>query len=83
MNAEQRALLKRHGYPHVLSHWRFHMTLTDSLPPDDVLRDHLQQAAAQHFDAALSQPLECDALSLFTEPAPGQPFRLLHRYPLA
>lgn len=83
MNPEQGALLQRYGYPHVLGHWRFHMTLSDSLPQDAPLRDELRQAAQQHFAAALGQPLECDALSLFIEPAPGQPFRLLHRYPLA
>ncbi len=83
MSAEQRALLQRHGYPHVLGQWRFHMTLSNSLPPDASLRDELQQAAQQHFAAALREPLECDALRVFVEPAPGLPFRLLHRYPLA
>jgi Protein of unknown function (DUF1045) len=83
MNDEQLSLLQRHGYPHVLGHWRFHMTLTDSLPPDAALRDELQQAAQHHFAAALRQPLECDALSVFVEPATGQPFRLLQRCPLA
>ena len=83
MSAEQRALLQRHGYPHVLGHWRFHMTLSNSLPPDAALRDAMHQAASQHFGAALGQPLACDALSLLVEPAPGQPFRLLHREPLA
>lgn len=83
MSAEQRALWRRHGYPHVLGHWRFHMTLTDSLPPDASLRDELLQAAQHHFAAALRPPLAFDALSVFVEPAPGQPFRLLHRYPLA
>lgn len=83
LTAAQRVLLQRHGYPHVLGQWRFHMTLSDSLPPDAALRDTLHHAASQHFAAALSQPLACDALSLFIEPAPGQPFRLLHRYRLA
>ena len=44
LSAEQRALLQRHGYPHVLGHWRFHMTLSNSLPPDASVRDELQQA---------------------------------------
>ena len=80
---DQRDLLRRHGYPHVLNRWRFHMTLTDSLPAEPGLCDTLHQAASSHFAAALAQPLACDALSLFIEPAPGQPFRLLQRYPLA
>jgi hypothetical protein len=83
LDATQRELLQRHGYPHVLDRWRFHMTLSDSLPADAALRDAMHQAASQHFASALRQPLECIALSLFVEPAPGQPFRLLHRDPLA
>jgi hypothetical protein len=81
--ASQRELVQRYGYPHVLAHWRFHMTLSDVLPPDAPLRGALHSAATQHFAAALGQPLTCDALSLFAEPVPGQPFRLLQRYPLA
>jgi len=83
LSAEQVALLHRYGYPHVLAHWRFHMTLSNSLPADAALRDAMRQAAARHFAAALALPLTCDALSLFVEPAPGQPLRLLQRCPLA
>jgi hypothetical protein len=79
----QRGLLMRYGYPHVLSHWRFHMTLTDTLPDDLALRNSLHGAAARHFAEALAQPLACDALSLFVEPGPGQPLRLLQRWALA
>jgi putative phosphonate metabolism protein len=75
---EERALLQRYGYPHVLAHWRFHMTLSDS-GADTALH----APATAHFAAALAQPLACDALSLFVEPAPGQPFRLAHRFALA
>jgi hypothetical protein len=76
LSAGERDALQRYGYPYVLDHWRFHMTLTDR-------HAHaLQPAAATHFKAALSQPLGCDALSLFVEPAPGQPFRLVHRFAL-
>jgi hypothetical protein len=83
LNEAQLALLKQYGYPHVLSQWRFHMTLTDALPTDAGLRQTVQQAATQHFSGALGLPLQCDALSLFVEPASGQPFRLLQRYALA
>ncbi|MGY4827069.1 DUF1045 domain-containing protein [Sphaerotilaceae bacterium SBD11-9] len=83
LDATQREMLQRYGYPHVLGQWRFHMTLSNALPADDAWRAAMQQAATRHFAAALSQPLACDALSLFVEPAPGQPFRLLQRYPLA
>jgi Protein of unknown function (DUF1045) len=79
----QRELLQRYGYAHVLGHWRFHLTLSDALPADDALRQAVQLEAEQHFAAALAQPLECDAISLFVEHAPGRPFRLLQRYPLS
>jgi len=82
LGAAQRELLARYGYPHVLDHWRFHMTLSDTLPNDAELRGDLQCGAEAHFAAALAQPLRCDALCLFTEAAPGQPFRLVRRYPL-
>lgn len=83
LDAIQRELLQRHGYPHVLSRWRFHMTLTDSLPADAGLREALYRAAAAHFATALGEPLACDALCLFIEPAPGEPLRLLQRFALA
>lgn len=82
LNAAQRELLARYGYPHVLAHWRFHMTLSDSLPPDAELRHDLQCVAEAHFASALAQPLRGDAICLFVEPAPGAPLRLLRRFPL-
>lgn len=76
----QRELLHRYGYPHVMDHWRFHMTLTDALPADADLRATLQHQAAQHFAPALAQPLVCESVCLFVEPAPGEPFRLAQRF---
>ena len=82
LDDEQRALLQRHGYPHVLGRWRFHMTLTDALPADETLWATLQHEAARHFEAALAEPLVCDAICLFVEPAPGAPFCLAQRFAL-
>lgn len=83
LDDEQRDLLQRYGYPHVMGRWRFHMTLTDALPHDMGLRAALQRDTERHFHAALAQPLVCDALCLFVEPAPGEPFRLARRFALA
>jgi hypothetical protein len=82
LTPEQRDMLARYGYQHVLALWRFHMTLSDSLA-DASAREGLQRAAQSHFAEALAQPLTCDALSLFAEPGDGRPFTLLQRYPLA
>ena len=83
LDDEQHDLLQRYGYPHVLARWRFHMTLTDSLPHDMCLRAALQRETERHFARALAQPLLCDAVCLYVEPAPGRPFRLVRRFPLA
>jgi hypothetical protein len=83
LDDEQQGLLQRYGYPHVLARWRFHMTLTDSLPHDMGLRAAMQREAERHFSSALAAPLVCDAICLFVEPAPGQPFRLVQRFALA
>jgi putative phosphonate metabolism protein len=73
----QRANVARWGYPHVFDRWRFHMTLTDTLPPPILPR--LAADAARHFAAALREPAPCDGIALFVEDAPGADFRLLRR----
>lgn len=82
LNDEQRALLQRWGYAHVLSHWRLHMTLSDTLA-GDAERHEIMRWAEEHFAAALREALPCDALCVFVEPAPGEPFVLAHRFALA
>jgi len=83
LNEAQQALLQRYGYPHVLDGWRFHMTLSDSLGIDHPQWQPLLGAATAFFAEALAQPLACESLSLFVEPATGQPLRLVHRFALA
>lgn len=77
LDEEQRALLARWGYPHVLERWRFHLTLSDHAPPPA-----LAEQARAHFAAALAAPLRCEDLCLFVEPAPGAPFVLSRRFRL-
>jgi len=81
----ERALLARWGYPHVFDRWRFHMTLSDSLP-DASQRQALCEQARAHFEGALRTPdaptLRVEDLAIVIEPGPGQPFRLLTRVPL-
>ena len=82
LDDQQRANVARWGYPHVFEHWRFHMTLTDSVADDDV-RDALLADATRHFSAALAEPLRCDGVALFVEDAPGVDLRLLRRFEFA
>jgi hypothetical protein len=84
MSERQHFHLQRYGYPHVLDDWRLHLTLSDPLDtlPLDVV-SALRVDAAQAFQHALQAPLTCDALCVFTEPAPGQPFALSARFPLS
>ena len=81
LDAEQEALLQRWGYPHVLSRWQFHVTLSGRLDAD-VMRP-LRQAAARHFAPALAQPRHVTELCIVTEAAPGAPMLIAERLPLA
>ena len=83
LSAEQRANVDRWGYPHVFDAWRFHMSLTDSLPDDAALRETLLADARAHFSAALAVPLACDGIALFVEDEPGADLRLARRFPFA
>lgn len=77
----ERKLLERWGYPHVLSQWRFHMTLTDPLP-DPGARACAMAEADAHFAAALRVPLTVRSVCVFVEPAPAAPLRLSRRFAL-
>lgn len=79
---EARARLDAWGYPHVLDGWRFHMTLSDSLPVE--AQAALVSAAREHFASALRTPaLRCTSLCLFKQGVPDAPFVLKRRYRLA
>lgn len=82
MSDEQRSLLQRWGYAHVFGHWRFHMTLSDTIN-DDMQRQAVLQRAQARFATSLDNPLPCDALCVFVEAAAGEPFVLAHRFALA
>ncbi|MEA3120470.1 MAG: hypothetical protein QOH33_2 [Paraburkholderia sp.] len=77
LNPRQRELLERWGYPFVLDEFRFHMTLSDSIEPDD------RQALIEWWRMQLPRlgPLPVDGAALFVEPQPGKPFVLAARLP--
>jgi putative phosphonate metabolism protein len=81
LSPRERAMLERWGYPHVFEEFRFHMTLTDALPPER--GDALAAAAARHFAPVLGRPVLVDALTVFVEPRPAAPFCIHKVLPLA
>lgn len=75
--------VRRYGYGHVLDDWRFHLTLTDGLHAAEAdARDALTREALRHFAPALQVPLAFEDLAVFVEPAAGEPFVLVRRFPL-
>lgn len=79
LTARQRALLDRWGYPFVMEEFRFHLTLTGRLSPDQTAP--VMAALGAHFAPVLPRPFAIEDLCLFGETADGS-FRLLHRYAL-
>jgi len=77
----QEALLARWGYPYVMEEFRFHLTLTARLDPEEgaAVGRELATLVAPYCRTAL--PI--DAISLFRQYHGAAPFRLLHRYALA
>ncbi len=80
LSPEREAYLVRWGYPLVFDEWRFHMTLTRRLTGDE--HAQYRPLAEAHFAPALPHPRACTHLTVFTQPAPGQHFRIAERLPL-
>jgi hypothetical protein len=79
LSTRQRALLEVWGYPFVMDEFRFHLTLTDRLPEEEVER--VAQFLGAYFAPVLPRPFVINDLCLFGEDADGR-FHLLHRYAL-
>ncbi|SHI91856.1 putative phosphonate metabolism protein [Roseomonas rosea] len=72
--------LHRWGYPQVFGEWRFHVTLTQRLTPE---QDAIIRPAVQAFlGETASRPRRVTELCLFTQAAPGEPFLVAERLPL-
>lgn len=81
LTSDAELLLLRWGYPSVFARWRFHMTLTHQLPTNVQLA--WKDAAERHFSTALNHSRRLESICLFTQMAPGAPFLLAERIPLA
>jgi hypothetical protein len=79
LTPRQRDLLRDWGYPFVMEEFRFHLTLTDRLPQDQL--PTVIAALWAYFDPVLPRPFLIEDLCLFGEDAKGR-FHMLHRYAL-
>lgn len=79
LTPRQREMLQAWGYPYVMEEFRFHLTLTDRLPP--VLAARVAEVLSAHFAPVLPRPFVIADLCLFGEAADGR-FRLLRRFAL-
>lgn len=80
LSPRQRDLLDRWGYPYVMEEFRFHLTLTDSLPEDQ--RPQVMAALQDHLSPVLPRLFAIEDLCLFGEDMDSR-FHLLHRAALS
>jgi uncharacterized protein DUF1045 len=81
LNDHQRLLLKSFGDPHVLSEYRFCITLTG--PLDTAHLERVSQALWPMLEEICASGVTVDGLSLFGEACDRAPLRLIGRYRLA
>lgn len=74
LTERQQELLDTYGYPYVLEEFRFHLTLTDRVPPGQ--QPEVERMLRSWFDEVLGHDVPVDALAVFVEPEPGAPFVL-------
>lgn len=75
----ERIYLRDWGYPYVLDRFRFHMTLTDPVDPDQ--RPSVQRQLEELFTPLLEGAYDLDTLSLFVQASPQADFRLRAQFP--
>ena len=80
LDAVEEDNLRRWGYPYVLRRFRFHMTLTGSLPA--AARGEARAALEAALAGVLADPVPVAEVCRFAEGADGA-FRLVRRFPLA
>ncbi|WP_414475159.1 DUF1045 domain-containing protein [Microvirga sp. M2] len=81
LSERQQANLARWGYPYVGQDFRFHMTLTNSIPAEDEAA-RVEELLHSQFGPVLDISVVIDAVALFVEPEPGEPFHVHSRHPL-
>jgi putative phosphonate metabolism protein len=77
LSPRQQALLERWGYPYVFDQFRFHMTLTGSLPEERI--GPWLECLHRYVG---TRSLVIDALTLLEQAGPDAQFRVIGRYDL-
>jgi putative phosphonate metabolism protein len=80
LSDRQEEYLVRWGYPYVMEEFRFHLTLTDKLDPDRMMR--VRDALAPIVAPLCEAPFTISDVCLFGDPGDGKPFDLLGRFAL-
>lgn len=80
LSPAHRENLIRWGYPHVMDEFRFHMTLTGQVEPEQSAA--IRMALDARFADFIDKPLSINGLSIFVEPERGAPFTTLRWLPL-
>lgn len=81
LSERQRRNLERWGYPYVFDDFRFHMTLTGRLAPDERPRFH--DALSNAFRSIADESHHIETLSLMRQRDPGSNFEVIARRTLS
>ena len=80
LTTQQDELLLRWGYPYVMQEFKFHMTLTGPLAPNEI--DAVEQRANTRFLEFIGQPLNMASLALLGEDRDSGRFHVIERLSL-
>ncbi len=80
LNPRMARKLASWGYPYVFTDFKFHITLTARLTPEDTAL--LEPVYRALLEPILDTPLAFDHITVFRQAAPDQPFQVWHRFAL-
>ena len=80
LTPQQDALMLRWGYPYVMQEFKFHMTLTGPLAPNEI--DAIEHDANKRFREFLGQPLKIASLALLGEHSESGRFHVIEKLSL-
>ena len=80
LTPQQDALMLRWGYPYVMQEFKFHMTLTGPLAPNEI--DAIEHDANTRFQEFIGQPLKIASLALLGEDSDSGRFHVINKLSL-